>query len=166
VTLAMTYPNRDFVDQPGELVTFGQRVGRVGVRSVVVAEKRPDGWRFYGSSDGCEGTVHLSADLETQEVKSYSLDGRALTLTWDNDRCDNGHVPGQVLIRIEMRTELDGVHLSLVTQRDPLLGPYLAAACLFRGRLGTTTRLVLDEPLDNRLLWDDSRVPSVRVVAS
>jgi hypothetical protein len=163
VLLAKTLPNRDFINQPGVLVTFGRRVGAFGVASVVVVEQRPRSWALYASGDGCEGTVHPAKGLETQQIQGFSVNGRMVSLDWDGDRCGNDdHVPGQVLVRIEVRHRPDGVHLRIVTQRDPFLGPYQQVACLFAGRKQLTHgRVYLDQALDGQRLWDDSRLPSI-----
>lgn len=145
-----------------DTVTFGHRVGAVGVGSVLSLTRQPSGtWTLSGYGD-C-GPVHVSPTQLAARIESYSATGATLSVTWSTGACDpQNPVPDDVEVRTETHVEADGVHVRVITQRNPDAGPP-GQACAGVG-LTVRSSVTLDAPLGTQKVWDDAALPPKEVV--
>jgi hypothetical protein len=145
------------------VVTYGRRTGAVGIDAAVALQQKPDGTWGFLRSDGC-GTVHPRPGLSTQVVAGFKLVGSRLLLSWEGGGCAGNHgLHEDVVVRTESHVEEDGLHVRIVTQRNPALGP--PGICAGVG-LGEVARVDLAQPLGDKAVWDDSKIPPRRVIGS
>lgn len=144
-------------------VTYGQRTELIGVGEVVTVQRNSDGKWKYTTSGNC-GPIQLADGLSTQPVLSYRKSEGRLLLSWEGGGCRGAEGPhDDVLVRVESQMKADGLHVQIITHRNPAAEQ--AGGCAGVG-LPETAELDPPEPIADTAIWDDSHVPPIRIGTS
>jgi thiol-disulfide isomerase/thioredoxin len=105
--------------------------------------------------------LRYKSDTFAAGIREVTVDGRRLTITWDNLRC--GEVV-DVLDRVQVRENVRAVHLEVLATTNPALDQ-AASGCLGVG-VRSSTRVTLSAPLGTRLVFETSTGKAVAVRGS
>lgn len=143
----------------GGKVLFGQREGVLGVGSAVVLADKGGTWTFSGSG-GCGTGLVPGPGEEVQRVYSAHLKESTLHLTWEGgtDSCST-----TVVRRVETRRDAAGLHVLIVTHTRLFENLTPNTTCMGVGQMKTAD-VSLQDPLKAALIFDDSSLPSHKVL--
>jgi hypothetical protein len=135
------------MSQRGDLVTFGQRTGAVGIGAIVELKRHGSTYQFAGSG-GC-GPVGYRNGQTAIDLGSYTVHGTALTIHYEGGNCDSR--PPDVVAH-QRATTID----VLVVSPPPLK---TSVACAGSGQDDTVT-VTLKSALGHRAIRDIGYVPA------
>ncbi|MEX2290837.1 MAG: hypothetical protein WD794_10990 [Mycobacteriales bacterium] len=140
-------------DDGEETVTFGRRVGEVGIDDVVMVKRQDIGSYTFAGSGGC-GPLGFPDGRRATRISTYDVSSDGITLTWMGGTCGDGSEPVSVV------HEAGNVVSVMVVPP-----PDRAGSCPDVGTF-EQTEARLSAPLGNRRVVDAGYLPVIDVPSS
>ncbi len=143
------------VGRTASAVTFGRRVGEVGIDDIIVVKRDGTGGYTFASSGGC-GPIGYANGRQAALVYGYRVREGRLSVEWAGDTCSDGSPP------LVKATETTSVITVLLLPPPPKRLPP-NEFCAGAGR-AEWTDVPLTSPAGNRKIVDVGYLPALPII--
>ena len=143
------------VGRTATAVTFGRRVGAVGIDDTIVVKRDATGGYTFATSGGC-GPIGYANGRQAALVYGYRVRNGKLSVEWNGDTCSDGSPP---LVKTTETTKVITVLLLAPPPRRLPTNEFCAGA----GRV-EWTEVPLTSPVGNRKIVNVGYLPTLPVI--